>query len=156
MVEFQVMDKETLRQRLLTQRASLMPTQVAYASENVCRHLAAWPIFQQATSVLAYMAFRNEVSLQPLMDQYPDKVWALPRTLAGGRLSVCRYERSRMVSHPFGMQEPSADAPSVPPSPIATPWTARASVMWWSTGKMADFSLEAPVRRHSPRPSRKP
>ena len=114
MVESYAMDKETLRQRLLEQRAALTPEQVRHTSEAVCRHLSTWSVFRRASGVLAYVAFRNEVSLQPLMDQHTDKVWALPRTLSGGRLLVCRYERGRMVVHPFGMQEPAADAPPLP------------------------------------------
>jgi 5-formyltetrahydrofolate cyclo-ligase len=108
------MEKERLRQRLLAERAALDPAEVRRASEAVCYHLSNWPVFQRASGVLAYMAFRNEISLQPLMDAYPEKVWALPRTLASLHLSICRYERGRMVSHSFGMQEPAADADPVP------------------------------------------
>jgi 5-formyltetrahydrofolate cyclo-ligase len=107
------MEKETLRRRLLAERAALDAAEVRLASEAVCHHLSNWPIFQRASGVLAYMAFGNEVSLQPLMDAHPEKVWALPRTLAGGHLSICRYERGRTVSHPFGMEEPAADVPLV-------------------------------------------
>jgi 5-formyltetrahydrofolate cyclo-ligase len=113
-VEFEAMEKVLLRQRLLAERAALEPAEVRRASEAVCYHLSNWPVFQQARGVLAYMAFRNEVSLQPLMDAHPEKIWALPRTLAGRHLSVCRYERGRLVTHSFGMEEPASDAPLVP------------------------------------------
>jgi 5-formyltetrahydrofolate cyclo-ligase len=117
-VESESMAKGKLRQKLLAERAALDPAEVRRASEAVCHHLSNWPIFQQANGVLAYVAFRNEVSLQPLMDAHPEKVWALPRTLARGHLSICRYERGRMASHPFGMEEPVEDAPLVPPEMI--------------------------------------
>ena len=108
------MDKATLRHQLIAQRAALTPQEVRRASDAVCRHLAAWPPFQGAATVMAYLAFRNEVSLQPLIDDHPHKLWALPRTLPGGVLSICRYQPGRLVRHPFGMPEPAPDAPLVP------------------------------------------
>ena len=107
------MDKAALRHQLIAQRAALTPHEVDRASGAVCRHLAAWPPFQRAATVMAYLAFRNEVSLQPLIDDHPHKLWALPRTLPGGVLSVCRYQPGRLVRHPFGMPEPAPDAPLV-------------------------------------------
>jgi 5-formyltetrahydrofolate cyclo-ligase len=112
------MDKEITRQRLLAARAALSPEQVAADSALVCQHLAEWPPFQQARTVLAYLAFDNEVSLQTLIDGHPGKAWALPRTLRGGVLALHRYQPGRLVRHRWGMLEPSADAPPVPPDEI--------------------------------------
>jgi 5-formyltetrahydrofolate cyclo-ligase len=109
-----LMKKPILRQQLLAKRARLTPTQVRTGSIAICRHLAEWPIFQSARTVLAYMGFDNEISLQPLLDADPEKVWALPRILPGGRLSVHRYQPERLVRHRWGLLEPVATAPLVP------------------------------------------
>ena len=112
------MDKHIARQQLLAARAALSPEQVAADSARVCQHLADWPLFHQARTVLAYLAFDNEVSLQALIDGHPEKVWALPRTLPAGVLALHRYQPGRLVRHRWGMLEPAADAPFVPPGEI--------------------------------------
>ncbi len=106
--------KPILRQQLLAQRAELTPAQILASSMAVCRCLADWPVFQSACTVLAYVGFDNEVSLQFLLDADPEKVWALPRILPGGRLSIHRYEPGRLVRHRWGLLEPATTAPLVP------------------------------------------
>lgn len=108
------MDKRSIRKALLGTRAAVSAEQLAADSARVCRVLAGWPLFQRAGTMMAYIAFGNEVSLQNLIDENPEKVWALPRTLPGGRLEVLRYQPGRLVRHPWGMLEPAADAPRVP------------------------------------------
>jgi 5-formyltetrahydrofolate cyclo-ligase len=105
------MDKETLRQELLARRAALTLAQVQAASAAICRQLDGWSVFCRAHTVLAYLAFQNEVSLQRLLDRYPEKVWTLPRVLRGGQLGVHRYHPDQLVRHPWGMLEPAADSP---------------------------------------------
>lgn len=107
------MDKRIVRRQLLSARAALSSSQVESDSALVCGHLATWPVFVRARTVLAYLAFRNEVSLQALLDGFPDKVWALPRTLPGGTLTVHRYQPGRLSRHRWGMLEPAASAPAV-------------------------------------------
>ena len=108
------MDKQTLRHKLLVERDALTPTQTQADSALICQHLANWPLFQAAQTVLAYLAFRNEISLQSLLDRHPEKLWALPRTLRGGRLVIHHYQPGRLARHPWGIPEPAADAPLVP------------------------------------------
>ncbi len=107
------MDKQTIRQQLLAARAALSPDQVEADSLLVYQHLADWSVFREARTVLAYLAFHNEVSLQALLEGFQDKVWALPRTLPGGILAVHRYQPGRLVRHRWGMLEPATSAPSV-------------------------------------------
>lgn len=94
-----------------------MPDEVAQASAEVCWLLEEWPVFQNAQTVLAYIGFRNEISLQTLMDAHPEKRWALPRTLPD-RLDIRLYRPGKLVRHRFGMAEPAADAPLLPPDVI--------------------------------------
>ncbi len=108
------MNKQTLRNTFQNQRDSLSPAQVQEINQAVCLHLARWPLFQQSHTVLAYLAFRNEISLQPLLDGYPEKIWAIPRTLPAGRMTIHRYQNDGLIRHPWGMLEPSADTDTVP------------------------------------------
>lgn len=66
--------KRVLRTTLLTERAVLPPAIVEAASLGVMGHLMAWPAFQAAALVLTYTAFRNEINLAPLLDQFPDEI----------------------------------------------------------------------------------
>lgn len=111
--------KRALRARLLAERAALAPAEVAAASAAVRRHLEAWPVFQEARVVLAYMAFRNEIDLTPLLDRYPEKRWVLPRILPGSReLALHRYCPGALRRHPYGMLEPAPECPLVAPEEI--------------------------------------
>ena len=107
-------EKAQLRLELLAARESLDPAALAAASSAVCRRLGAWPIFQNASVVMAYLAFRNELSLQALIDTHPEKIWALPRIDQDGRLAVHRYQAGQLVPHRWGVPEPSLNAPLVP------------------------------------------
>jgi 5-formyltetrahydrofolate cyclo-ligase len=63
---------------------------------------------------MAYLAFRNEISLLPLIKAHPDKRWLLPRTLPGGLLEVHLYQHNNLQRHRFGMLEPAAASPKIP------------------------------------------
>ena len=111
------MDKLHLRTQCRTLRDALTTETVAAASVRICEHLAAWPIFRQAQTVAAYMAFGNEINLVPLMKQFGDKHWAIPRTFIKPEphLIFHLYDPAHLVRHPFGMLEPAASLPMVEP-----------------------------------------
>ena len=111
------MEKQILRTQCRTLRDALTAEAVATASARICEHLAAWPMFRQAQTVAAYMAFGNEISLMPLMQQFGNKRWAIPRTLVKPepRLVFHPYDPTRLARHPFGMLEPDASLPVVEP-----------------------------------------
>jgi 5-formyltetrahydrofolate cyclo-ligase len=113
-VKITPMDKKSTRAKLLAARAALSAEQVIADSARVCLHLANWPLFRRAHVVMAYLAFRSEISLQPLIDTHPDKTWLLPRTLHGGRLEPHVYQPDRLVRHPCGMLEPAEDSLQLP------------------------------------------
>lgn len=110
--------KRALRARWLAERAALPPETVAAASEAVRRYVEAWPPFQAARTVLAYMAFRNEIDLTPLLDHHPEKHWALPRIAGPGALTLHRYRPGALRRHPYGMLEPAPECPLVEPEAI--------------------------------------
>jgi len=111
------MEKQILRAQCRALRDALTAEAVATASARICEHLAAWPVFQQAQTVAAYMAFGNEINLVPLMKQSHDKRWVIPRTLVvpEPRLVFHPYDLTRLARHPFGMLEPDAGLPVVEP-----------------------------------------
>jgi len=114
------MDKSSLRVRCRALREAMTPEQVACASARICDHLAAWPVFQQAHTVMTYMAFGNEISLMPLLERFPARRWVIPRTLAKPepRLILHPYDPTRLVRHRFGMLEPDSSLPVVEPSDL--------------------------------------
>lgn len=93
---------------------------VASASASIHHHLAAWLIFQQAQTVMAYMAFGNEINLMPLMNQHSDKRWIMPRTRMKPEphLTLHPYDPTRLVQHRYGMLEPDASLPVIEPSAL--------------------------------------
>ncbi|MBN1889007.1 MAG: 5-formyltetrahydrofolate cyclo-ligase [Thermoflexales bacterium] len=96
-------------------REALTPAQVATSSAQVCAHLAAWPPFQLAQRVLAYLAFRNEIGLAALLAEFPAKQWVVPRTVVRPEphLVLHAYDPARLVRHPFGMLEPESELPII-------------------------------------------
>jgi 5-formyltetrahydrofolate cyclo-ligase len=109
------MDKTLVRAGCRHMREALVPAQVAASSAQVCTHLAAWPPFQSAQRVLAYLAFRNEIDLSALLAKFPAKQWVIPRTVSQPEpcLVLHPYEPMHLVRHPFGMLEPEPDLPVV-------------------------------------------
>jgi 5-formyltetrahydrofolate cyclo-ligase len=111
------MEKQILRTQCRTLRDALTAETVAAASAHVGEHLAAWPMFQRVQTVAAYMAFGNEINLVPLMKQFSDKRWAIPRTFMKPvpHLTFHPYDPTRLVRHRFGMLEPDASLPVIEP-----------------------------------------
>jgi 5,10-methenyltetrahydrofolate synthetase len=90
------------------------------ACQSICVHLAAWEAFQNAKSILTYMPIRDEVNLRPLLTEYPQKRWLLPRIIPGeaGRMSFHPYDPNNLIVHPFGMAEPAPHLLQVSPAEI--------------------------------------
>jgi len=114
------MDKSTLRAECRAWRDALTSVAVALASVHICECLAAWPALRQARTLMAYMAFGNEISLGPLMDRLPEKRWVIPRTLSKPEphIALHLYDPARLVRHKFGMLEPDQALPIVEPGEL--------------------------------------
>jgi 5-formyltetrahydrofolate cyclo-ligase len=112
--------KSQLRQSLRKLRASLGEETRARASQSICEALERWTIFQQSQITLTYMPIKGEVDLTALLDRHPEKQWILPRIIPeeDHRMVFHAYDAGRLVRHPFGMAEPAADLPTVPPEAI--------------------------------------
>ena len=112
--------KIRLRKRCRQLRAALGDETRSRASQSICERLENWMIFRQSQSVLTYMPIKGEVDLTSLLDRHPEKYWVLPRIIPeeNHRMVFHAYDAGRLVRHPFGMAEPAADLPAVPPGAI--------------------------------------
>lgn len=68
--------KADLRRRLLRQRRALTPQEWRSRSERLCQQLRAWPLFENAQTVLAYFSARQEPDLSSLFTL--PKTWGFP------------------------------------------------------------------------------
>jgi 5-formyltetrahydrofolate cyclo-ligase len=91
--------------------------EVMAASQTVRLRLAGWKMLQEAKTVLTYIAFRNELSLDQLFQLLPHIRWTVPR-VEGRRLVLHTYDPDRLVRHRFGMLEPAPDLPVVEPGSL--------------------------------------
>jgi 5-formyltetrahydrofolate cyclo-ligase len=112
--------KSLLRQQYRKRRAALGEDVRARASRSICEEIERWAVFQQSVTILAYMPIKNEADLTPLLTRHPEKRWILPRIIPeeDHRMVFHAYDAARLVAHPFGMAEPAADLPTVPPEAI--------------------------------------
>lgn len=109
--------KKQLREEYKTLRNAITIEQVTALSAAICDKLARWPALCDATTVLTYLAFGNEVDLSRLRNVLPHIRWAVPRVQEKD-LILHLYDGKHLVRHRFGMLEPSADLPRVSPEQL--------------------------------------
>lgn len=112
------MNKGELRRSLLKTRQSLSTAEWREKSDQLCYHLQASTLFQQATTILAYFSVRNEPDLSPLLTC--NKTWGFPRCV--GR-SLTWHAWSSTGSLPlqpgaYGIPEPDPNSPVVSPDAV--------------------------------------
>jgi 5-formyltetrahydrofolate cyclo-ligase len=107
--------KSQLRQRCKAIRKELGDEARQQASLTICAHLVPWNAFRSAETILTYMPMRGEVNLRPLLMDFPEKRWLLPRILPGedGRMVFHEYDPDNLIVHPYGMAEPAPHLPQV-------------------------------------------
>ncbi len=112
--------KQQLRQQCRQTRKALGEQARTRASAAICVHIETWRIFQRSSVLLTYLPMRGEVDLTPLLTRYPDKRWLAPRILPeeNHRMALHLYDPQRLARHEFGMLEPAADLPEVPPAEV--------------------------------------
>jgi 5-formyltetrahydrofolate cyclo-ligase len=113
-------DKRELRRHCKSIRKGLGDETRQKASRTIGLHLASWDVFRGSDVILTYMPFRSEVDLRPLLADFPEKRWLLPRVLPAeeGRMVFQPYDPDNLVVHPFGMAEPAPHLPQVPAGEI--------------------------------------
>lgn len=110
--------KKQLRKSCREIRASLGEDYHQNASLRICRHIEAWPVFQEATVILTYLPMHAEVDLLPLMENNSQKTWLVPRILPQSRMFFHPYDPGRLVRHQFGMLEPDPALPVIPANQV--------------------------------------
>jgi 5-formyltetrahydrofolate cyclo-ligase len=109
--------KAQVRSAYRAVREAKTAAEVREGSLALCRRLATWERLSEARRIMAYVAFRNELDLAPLFELLPTIDWIVPRVV-GRRMVLHRYDPQRLVRHRFGMLEPAADLPTVPPDTV--------------------------------------
>ena len=119
-------DKAGLRRRCRQIREAIGTERVRASSQAVCDHVSDWPTFQQAGTVLSFLAFRNEINLLPLVEDRPDKLWLMPRVVEGRELKPDQrpylvlhpYDPMCLKRHRYGMMEPQSTLPVIEPREV--------------------------------------
>jgi 5-formyltetrahydrofolate cyclo-ligase len=112
------LSKQRLRRECRRIRANIDGDTRRQSSLAICRQIKAWQVFQNAITVLTYMAMRSEVDLSTLLKDIPQKRWAIPRIRAGGEMRFHTYDPGKLILHPYGMLEPDQDCPVIAPDEI--------------------------------------
>jgi len=87
------MDKAALRRELFA-RIRNLPQDVRAAHSAAIRALAAEdPGFRNAATVFTYLALPGEPDLNPLLADFPEKRWCVPRVVEDGSLAFHRISR---------------------------------------------------------------
>ena len=102
------LDKDQLRQRLLSERRSLPQKDWREKSDRLCDQLQSLPLFQTAQTVLAYFSFRQEPDLSPLFAS--NRQWGFPRCV-GKSLVWHSWLGEQLQVGKYGIQEPHPDSP---------------------------------------------
>ncbi len=110
--------KKQLRRSLLQQRQSLTQGDWQSKSWQICQHLLANPLWQEAKTVLGYLSFRQEPDLSSLWT--PDaigstnKVWGLPRCVDQDLTWHYWQPGDALFPNRYGIWEPAGDSPIIP------------------------------------------
>ena len=115
-------DKQELRRLMRARRRQLPEEEQIKAAQSVCRALLAFEPFLKAESVMAYMACRGELSLEPVIAQVLEqgKTLLLPRCDAPGVMTARRVRHmNELEPGAYGLMEPAAGSEIVPPEEIA-------------------------------------
>lgn len=111
-----LLDKASLRRKLLVQRRSLTLIERQQYSQAIAGHLQHSLLFQQATTILSYWPLGAEPDLRSLLAQ--PKQWALPRC-QNQQIQAHRYEPEQPLEKDCaGVLAPLANSPTVPPAGI--------------------------------------
>jgi 5-formyltetrahydrofolate cyclo-ligase len=100
-------------------RASRRLLASAERDRRVVDALAAWPPYQNAGTVLLYLAFGSEVDLGPLVEDGAKRV-VIPRSVEAPtpELTLHLLRGAALERHPFGPRQPRADTPTVDPATV--------------------------------------
>lgn len=114
-------DKDTLRKRVRADRAALDLSVCLDAAEKLAVNLLVLPEVLDARTVLSYQAMPEEIDPGPALERLRllGVTIVFPRIEGPGVLGLHVVEPDTvLLSGPFGLAEPPADAPTVEPSAV--------------------------------------
>jgi len=116
--------KKEIRKRIREERSRLTVEETEAYSAEICRKICDLPEYREATAVLCYMAFRNEVNLKNVMltSWREGKKIFLPRMDAdilsdagSGQMEFFLHaEEDELPVNAMGIPEPRPDRPAFP------------------------------------------
>lgn len=108
-------DKALLRRQV--RGACLGEEALRRESAALCHHVLSWPVYREAACVGGYIPLRHEVDITPVLSDAlrAGKTVVLPRIEAEHGLTFRRVgSLEELIPGPYGLTEPSTDAPNVP------------------------------------------
>lgn len=119
--EFNFPDKAEIRRELRARLKENHPCGSSMVSAELLAHLSSTEAFARASSLVAYISFREEPDLKPLLERWLDtgKPLLLPRYIAAEdvyELTAVRDLSRDLQAGKFGVLEPK---PSLPAAPTA-------------------------------------
>ena len=115
------MNKAEIRTRLRAMRRVLSKQEQDAAAKSVHDHLAAFDAYRTSRVVMAYMACRGELSLEPVIRDVlaRGKTLVLPRCEADGIMTARRIcAMSDLVPGAYGLLEPDGACEAIAPAKI--------------------------------------
>lgn len=101
------MDKAARRRECLARIKSLDSAERSAASARIRGFLADSPLFREAATIFSYAALAGEPNLRALVNDFPDKTWALPKVGRDNRLAFYAVEPGEILSRgTLGISEP--------------------------------------------------
>lgn len=116
-----MMDKQELRAQMKRLRRKLSVQAQQAATERVCERIRTFAPYVKAKCVMAYIACRGELSLEPAICEILEsgKMLVLPRCEASGKMTARRVtDLSQIAPGMHALMEPNAACEVVPPQEI--------------------------------------
>lgn len=116
-----MMDKQELRAQMRARRRALTAQAQQEAAQAVLARLQGFAPLAQARCVMAYMACRGELSLEPVIEWILEsgKTLALPRCEAPGVMTARRVRAlSELEAGAYGLPEPGEGSAVIAPEEI--------------------------------------
>ena len=102
------LDKTAIRLQAKALRKTL---DIAAISTAICAVIETLPAFKDNHTVMAFYPLPGEIDLRPLMNNYPEKQWFLPRVQNDQHMQFLRYQiQDELYPSVFGVMEPSPNA----------------------------------------------
>lgn len=100
--------KKELRKQILKNRSMMDDKRVIEAKNSIIRTLSNMEVFQKAKVIGIYYPLGKEINLLDLIKLYPDKIFALPKTVDGQIIYHEFNSKTVLEKTSFGLLEPKS------------------------------------------------